>query len=208
MKEIILCGAGGQAKVVLSLLQTLGFIVPYILDDAPERIGSSIDGIPILGSLALLADHSDIWAFLAIGDNQKREAAAKRFKNVNWVTLIHPAAWVDPSAKLGAGTCIAAGAVVNAEAALGKHVIVGTGASVGHDCVLEDFVQLEAGVRLGGGSNLERGALCGIGSAVVPNCSIGAGATLGPRAVAIKPVPSGGTWAGVPARAVVRGTAL
>jgi sugar O-acyltransferase (sialic acid O-acetyltransferase NeuD family) len=208
MKEVVLCGAGGQAKVVLSLLKTLGYTVPYILDDDPERVGSSIDGIPIRGALSLLPDCADIWAFLAIEDNQEREAAAERFKNVNWVTLVHPATGVDPSARLGAGTCVAAGAVVNAEAVLGNHVIVGTGASVGHDCIVEDFVQVESGARLGGMVHLGRGVRCGVGSAVIPDCSVGAWATLGPRAVAVKPVPAGETWVGVPARTVVRCTAL
>lgn len=208
MKDVILCGTGGHAKAVLSLLLTRGYTVPYILDDAPERFGSSINGVPIRGALALLPDRNDICAFLAIEDNRSREAAAERFENVNWVTLVHPAAWVDPSARLGAGTYIAAGVVVNAEAVLANHVIVGTGASVGHDCVVDNYAQLEPGTRLGGGVHLGRGARCGIGSVVVPNCSIGAGATLGPRAVAVRPVPSGETWGGVPARAVVQCIAL
>lgn len=204
MKEVVLCGAGGHAKVVLSLLELLGFAVPYILDDEPNLGTRSINGVPIRGPLTLLPDNNETWAFLAIEDNQSRERAAERFKNVNWVTIIHPAAWVDPSARPGAGTYIAAGAVVNAKAVLGDHVIVSAGASVGHDCIVEDFVQLESGVRLGGGAHLARGACCRIGSAVVPNCSIGARATLGPRAVAVKPVPAGETWAGVPARTVVQ----
>jgi sugar O-acyltransferase (sialic acid O-acetyltransferase NeuD family) len=200
MKEVVLCGTGGHAKVVLSLLELLGYAVPYILDDAPDRAGSSIDGVPIRGPLTLLPDRKDVSAFLAIEDNWQREQAAERFKNVNWVTLIHPAAWVDPSARLGGGTCIAAGAVVNAEAVVGNHVIIGTGASVGHDCIVEDFVQLESGVRLGGAAHLARGVCCGIGSSVVPNCSIGARATLGPRATVVRNVPAGEAWMGVPAR--------
>lgn len=186
--------------MVLSLLQHLGYDVPYILDDAPDRAGLSINGVPIRGPLSLLPDSPDTFAFLAISDNQQRELASQRFKNVNWVTLVHPVSFVAASAKMGAGNYIAAGAVVNAKAVLGDHVIVNTGASVGHDCIVEEFVQLESGVRLGGGAHLEQGALCQIGSSVVPNCLIGARATLGPRAVAVKPVPAGETYDGVPAR--------
>jgi sugar O-acyltransferase (sialic acid O-acetyltransferase NeuD family) len=201
MNEVILCGAGSHARVVLSLLQELCHAVPYILDDEPNASARSISGVPIRGPLSLLPDRADTFAFLAIDDNQKREEAAQRFKNVNWVTLIHPAAWVDPSAKLGAGTYVAAGAVVNANAVLSNHVLVNTGASVGHDCIVEDFVLVDSGARLGGGAHLGRGALCRIGSAVVPNCRIGARATLGPRAVAVEHVPAGETYVGVPARA-------
>ena len=186
--------------MVLSLLQQLGYAVPYILDDAPERVGLSINGVPIRGPLTLLPDKNETRAFLAIEDNRSREHAAERFQNVNWVTLIHPTAWVDPSARLGAGTYIAAGAVVNAQAVLGHHVMVSAGASVGHDCIVEDFVQIDSGVRLGGGAHLARGACCRIGSAVIPNCAIGAGARLGPRAVAVKPIPAGATYVGLPAR--------
>jgi sugar O-acyltransferase (sialic acid O-acetyltransferase NeuD family) len=202
MNEVILCGAGGHAKVVLSLLQHLGYAVPYVLDDAPNRAGSSINGVPIRDPLSLLPDSPDTFAFLAISDNQQRELASQRFKNVNWVALVHPVSFVAASGRLGAGTCIAAGAVVNAQAVLGVHVNVNTGASVGHDCIVEDFAQVDSGVRLGGGAHLGQGVHCGIGSSVVPNCSIGARATLGPRAVAVKPVPAGETYVGVPARAV------
>ncbi len=199
MKEVVLCGAGGHAKSVLHLLRLLGYTVPYILD---EDFGTvpSVNGVPVRGPLSLLPDREDVFAFLAIADNQKREEVAARFRNVNWVTLVHPAAWIDPSARLGAGSYVAAGAIVNAEAVLGNHVIVDSGASVGHDCIVEDFVQLESGVRMGGGAYVSRGALCEIGSAVIPNCSIGAGARLGPRAVAIRPVPAGASYAGVPAK--------
>lgn len=203
MIEVILCGAGAHAKTTLSLLKLLGYSVPFILgdqhDSSPAAV-TEICGVPIRGRLNLLPDRDDVFAFLAIGDNLQRERAAKRFEQVNWVTLIHPAAWVDPSARLGPGTCIGPGAIVNAEAQIGAHVFIDSGASVGHDCVVEDFVQLEAGVRLGGGAHLARGACCRIGAAVVPTCSIGAGATLGPRSVAVKPIPAGEHYCGLPAR--------
>src|SRR5947207_3170057 len=115
MKEVVLCGSGGQAKAVLSLLKSLGYAVPYILDDESNEAGGSISGVPIRGPLSLLPDRQDISAFLAIDNNQKRECAAERFKNVNWVTLIHPASFVDPSVSLGVGIYIAAGTVINAE---------------------------------------------------------------------------------------------
>jgi carbamoyl-phosphate synthase large subunit len=176
--------------------------VPYILDDEPDELIGSINGVPIRGPLSQLSDRQEISGFLAIEDNQKRQCVSERFKNVKWVTLIHPASFVDPSARLGAGTYIAAGAVVNAEAVLGNQVMVNTGASVGHDCIVEDFVQIESGVRLGGGAHVGKGVLLEIGSAVVPNCSIGARAILGPRAVAINHLLAGETYAGVPARPV------
>jgi len=203
MTEVILCGVGAHARTTLSLLKLLGYSVSFILDDLDDSSpagAAEIRGVPIRGSLNLLPDREDVFAFLAIGDNIRRARAAKRFRHVNWVTLIHPAAWVDPSARLGPGTCIGPGAIVNAEAQIGAHVVVDSGASVGHDCILEDFVQLEAGVRLGGGAHLARGACCRIGAAVVPTCSIGAGATLGPRSVAVKPIPAGGHYCGLPAR--------
>jgi len=202
MREVVLCSAGGYARVVLPLLELLGFTLSYILDDEASGRTPPISGVPVRGSLSMLPDRKGISGFLAIADNQKRERAAERFKNIDWVTLIHPASWVDPSAKLGVGTYVAAGAVVNAKAVLGDHVIVGTGASVGHDSIVEDFVHLQSGVRLGGGACLGRGALCGIGSSVAPNCEIGAWATLGPRAVVVRHVPAGKTHVGVPARSL------
>lgn len=185
--------------MVLCLLHTLGFTVPYILDDEPNH-RTCLNSIPIRGPLSLLPHREDTFAFLAIEDNQQREHAAEHFKHVKWLTLIHPSAFADPSAQVGCGTYIAAGAVVNPGAVIGNHVIVNTGASVGHDCIVEDFAHLESGVRLGGAARVGRWALCRIGSTVVPNCSIGTRATIGPRAVAVGHVPPGATYAGVPAK--------
>jgi len=71
-------------------------------------------------------------AVLAIGDNATRRRVAERLGDLNWITAVHPNAWVDPSVVLGSGAMVFASAVIQANAVIGDHAIINTCASVDH----------------------------------------------------------------------------
>jgi sugar O-acyltransferase (sialic acid O-acetyltransferase NeuD family) len=141
---------------------------------------------------------------IGIGDNAQRREMARAL-NFEWRTVVHPSAWVHPSAKLGRGTVVFAGAVVQPDAVIGDHVIVNTGATIDHDCIIEDYAHLAPGVHLAGSVHVGEGAFLGIGSGVIPGVKVGRWSTLGAGAVATRDVPDGVVAVGVPARAL-RGT--
>lgn len=144
-------GAGGHAKVVLATALELEMEVAGVLDDDPSKWGAKLLGIPVLGPLSLLQQEEEPWAVLAIGDNATRKRLDQEIKSIRWATLVHPKAYVHPSAALGEGTVVFAGALVQPMARVGRHVIVNTGAIVEHDCEVGDFTHLAPGVRLAGG---------------------------------------------------------
>lgn len=82
-------------------------------------------------------------------------------------------------------------------------MIINTGATVDHDCVVGDFVHLAPGTHLAGGVLVDDGSFLGIGAVAVPGVEIAAGVTLGAGAAVTKSILEPGTWAGVPARALV-----
>jgi len=47
-----------------------------------------------------------------------------------WVSVVHPRAFVSPSASIGAGRVIMPGAIVNARSMIGNHCIINSGAIV------------------------------------------------------------------------------
>ncbi|MGQ9623569.1 MAG: acetyltransferase [Candidatus Caldatribacteriaceae bacterium] len=193
-------GGGGHAKVVLSALQAAGVRVDGILDDDPQKQGLEILGVKIIGTIAKAAEFGKAKGVLAIGDNCTRQLLAKKLSEWEWLTVIHPKAYVHPTAKIGPGTVIFAGAIIQPDVSLGAHVIINTGATVDHDCVVEDFVHLAPGANLAGSVSIEEGVLIGVGAAVVPGVRVGAWTIVGAGAVVVKDLPSCVVAVGVPAK--------
>lgn len=198
---VIVLGAGGHAKVVISTLQAAGHKIAGVYDDAPHLVGGQILGIKVLGTIAALPTHSSARAIVAIGDSTVRQAIAERFR-FTWVTLIHPTAWVDPSVRLGAGTVVMAGAVIQPGCQVGRQTIVNTAASVDHDCVLGDFVHVCPGSHLAGAVGVGERTLLGTGSVVIPGIKIGADTIVGAGAIVTGDLPAGVTAVGQPARVI------
>lgn len=192
-------GGGGHAKVVVAALRASGLTVGVVLDDDPRLWGTQLLGVTVHGPISALLEHDADGAVIAIGSNQGRAAVAERI-NANWITVVHPTAWIDPTVRLGPGTVVFAGAVIQPDTALGAHVIVNTCASIDHDSVLEDIVHVAPGVRLAGNVHVERGGFLGTGASIIPGRRVGAGATVGAGAAVIADVPPGATVVGVPAR--------
>ncbi len=194
----VVLGASGHGKVVLATLLELGARVAAVLDDDSALHGRALLGVPIAGPIADFAA-ADRPATLAIGDNvdRRRLAGAVDFA---WQSVVHPAAWVHASVRLGSGAFVAAGAVIQPDAILGAHAIVNTGATIDHDSVIGDFAHVAPGAHLAGGVTIGAGALVGLGAVVTPGVSIGPWAVLGAGAVAVRDLAAGKTAIGVPAR--------
>ena len=60
-------------------------------------------------------------------------------------TVVHPTAVISRSAKIGDGSFLAANAVVGVNAIVGRFTIVNTGATIDHDNVIADGVNIERG---------------------------------------------------------------
>lgn len=196
---IRILGAGGHAKVAAEAWRSGGGTVTAFHDDDPARAGEDLLGAAVEGRIALATGSADA-LHVAIGSNAARRSIAAGIADDRCPAVIHAAAVVSPTARIGAGTLVCAGAIVQAEARIGRHVIVNTAAVVEHDVVLGDFVHVAPGARLAGGVRVGAGTLVGIGAVVLPGIAIGAGATVGAGAVVIRDVPDGARVVGNPAR--------
>ena len=195
-------GAGGHAKVVLVTLEALGVKVVGLFDDDPDLWGREIQGIKIVGP-AKEAVQSGAAGILAIGTNRVRHQLAREIP-IEWLTAVHPAAQIDGSVELGAGTVVFAGATVQPGTVIGAHSIVNTGAVIDHDCRVGPYAHVAPGASLSGGVSLGTGVLMGVGSCAVPGVSVGDWAVVGAGAAVISDIESNVTAVGVPAK-VVRG---
>ena len=200
-RQLWILGAGGHAKVAVSAALACGLDVAgvYAEEAAPGAVHL---GLPVRTPIP--REWGGIDAHLAIGANRVRAGLARARPGWRWATIVHPAAWADPRARIGDGSLVCAGACVQVDAIVGRHAILNTGCSVDHDCIVGNFAHIAPGVSLCGAVTVQEGGFVGVGASVAPGVTIGSWAVVGAGAVVIRDVPAGATVVGNPARPLVR----
>lgn len=198
--KIILLGAGGHGKSILSVAQAVGLYFHGILDDKPETWGQTIHGVSVLGPVSTLNDYPDNLVLAGFGDNAKRREVVERFPDANWTTVFGKYTHINPNAKIGIGTVIFPFSIIGADVQLGNHVIISSHVTLGHDAIIENYAQIAPGVQIGGAASVGHEAMLGLGSIVCPKVQIGEKVILGAGAVAVSDIPSRCTAFGVPAK--------
>lgn len=203
---LIIFGSGGHAKVMIEavLARSPGRSIT-ILDDDPRAAGRSVNGVPVIGGRDWLASnqpHAPV--ALGIGANGPRAALLHHLLELGRTleTVIHPAAVVGATVRIGEGAFIAAGAILIADARIGRAAIVNTGASVDHDCEIGEAVHIGPGARLCGNVRVGARSLLGVGSAVRPGVTIGSDVIVGAGSAVVCDLADGGRFAGCPARPI------
>lgn len=191
---VYIFGASGHAKVIIEILKSHQRTIAGIFDDNPNV--KNLWEYPVTQLASAKADDCFI---VAIGNNRIREKVVARLAAA-FSTAFHPSSNISPTAQLGVGTVVMAGASINADARIGAHCIINTNASVDHDCVVEDFVHISPNAALCGNVKVGRGAHVGAGAVILPGITIGEWAVVGAGAVVTKPVPAETVVAGNPAR--------
>lgn len=195
--KLIILGAGGHAKVLLSLIQAAGLEVLGV--SAPELLEQGIEhwrGIPVLNFAAhdLIAFPPEQVALVnGVGNQLVRQKLFEKFKaqGYSFPVLIHPNAWVDASAKLSEGVQVMAGAVIQADACIGNNVIINTQASIDHDCVIEDHVHIAPGAILCGHVQVKQNAFIASGVTVITGICVGERAVAGAGASIVRDISPG-----------------
>lgn len=197
MNNIHLYGAGGHAKVIIDIIQSLNNKVGLIYDDNPsisECLETSVvDTKEINNNVPLI---------ISIGNNAIRKNIVEKLGNITYANAIAPSATFSNYTKIGTGNVVMQKAVVQASVIIGNHIIINTGATVDHDCIIEDFVHIAPGVNLCGNVHIGEGTLVGVGSVVIPGIKIGKWVTINAGSVITKDIPDNAIVAGNPCRII------
>jgi UDP-perosamine 4-acetyltransferase len=206
MIDLVIVGASGHAKVVIDLFREVdAYRVIGLID--PDPTPRKVLGVPVIGTdadLSTLRGQGVSSAFVAIGDNRVRHRIGRELeaKGFTLVKAISRRAAVSPSALLGAGVAVMAGAVVNAETRIDDLAILNTNASVDHDCRLGEACHVAPGSALAGNVEVGRLAFLGVGVRAIPGVSIGEGSVVGAGATVVRDLPGNIVAMGTPARVV------
>jgi sugar O-acyltransferase (sialic acid O-acetyltransferase NeuD family) len=205
-RALVIHGSGGHGKVVADAALSAGWNVLGFSDEDPGKAGAEVLGLPVVAigldqAIAHCRAHHAA-AVVAIGDNRARQRVFEALgrAGAELATIVHRAAVVAPSARLGAGTVVFAGAVINPDAWIGDDVIINTGASVDHDNVIGDHAHIAPGVHTGGTVRVGTGAMLGVGAQVRNDLAIGAWSVVGVGAVVVADIPERVVAFGNPAR--------
>jgi sugar O-acyltransferase (sialic acid O-acetyltransferase NeuD family) len=217
-RPLLVIGAGGFGRETLEAVRACNLVRPTwdvvgFLDDDPALQQRHVDGVPVVGRLHDLTGHPSAAAVVTIGnpsDFTWRRRIVDRLGSPSgrWATVVHPAASIPPSARIGEGTVVLAGVVATTGVEIGAHVAVMPSVVLTHDDVIGDFATLGSGARLAGGVTVGEGAYIGAGALIRERCRIGAWALVGMGAGVTGDVPGGEVWAGLPARYLRRVAAL
>lgn len=198
MKQVIIIGTGGHAKVVADIVSLSGDKVEGYLDDIhPE--GVFLDR-PILGTTTDYVKFTQCEFIVAIGNSSVREKIVLGMPDAVWYTAIHPAATISSvGTTIGEGTVVCANAVINPCATVGKHCIINTAACVEHDNTICEYVHISVGTKLAGHVIVGKHTWVGIGATVSNDISVCDHCLIGAGAVVVHNIDSPGTYIGVPA---------
>jgi acetyltransferase EpsM len=197
--DLIIYGGGGHGKALIDLIRSLGtYAIVGIVDDGLP-VGSIIMGVPVLGSSSVLRESLRRGLRLAanavggIGNITSRITVFERLVEVGFScpTLIHPAAFFEPSSSLADGVQVMPHAYVGSETRVGFGAIINTGTIVSHDCVLGDYSNLSPGAILAGEVRIGRATLIGMGVTVNLRVQIGENVRIGNGATVKQDVPDG-----------------
>ena len=212
MKNLVLFGTGGMAREANQLAEDINEVAPTLnvlgfLDEEESNHGKKINGLPVLGGLEWLNSPAANLAFVTvcIGNTvAKRKVVLQIEKNTNaqFLSLIHPTAWIGNRVRIGDGSIICAGSLITTDIAIGNHVIVNIGSTINHDATVADYVTIAPSVKITGAVQVKEGADLGVGSAIVQGITIGEWSIIGAGAVVINDIDPNVTAVGAPAKAV------
>src|ERR1700712_2534065 len=171
-RPTVLIAASGMALEVIATMSSAGDPTPAaILDDDPSRLGQMMNGVMVKGGTDTVGRYPTAQVVICVGSGIGRRAIAQRLMEFGigpdrYRTVVHPRASVAPGCVIGNGSILLAGAVLTANVRVGAHVVAMPNVVATHDCVIDDYATVCAGVVLGGGVRIREAAYLGMNSSV------------------------------------------
>jgi sugar O-acyltransferase (sialic acid O-acetyltransferase NeuD family) len=207
--RVAILGAGGFGREVLDVIEAVTAQSPRsefigFVDDHPahlERLEAR--GAPLLSGLddpLLEGAHY----LVGIGNPSVRRHMADRADGAGLTaaSIRHPCATFGALTTVGDGMVACAHASVTTNITMGRHVHLNLNSTVGHDCVIGDFVTIYPGANISGSVIIGDGVEIGTGASVIQGVTIGKGTVIGAGAVVTRDLPEHVVAVGAPARPI------
>lgn len=203
--KLSVIGAGGHAKSVLALCETLGHSIhsliipnetsasyyadyPLVHEKSLEQLKETVDGLVIGIGMSL--------------PQQTKRGRIGSIQNLGFrfPSMISLDSRIDSRTEIGEGTVVFAGVIVNRSVNVGSWSTLGHGAIIEHDSDLGSNCFVGPGAIVCGGVKVEEDVVLGAGSILLPGIKIGRGSIIGAGSVVTKDIASRAVVYGNPAR--------
>ena len=222
-KTLGIFGTSGFAREVDDIACALGWHSVFIARDAAERDAWQGPGEVLLESELAAATNATTnataaastagWQFtIGIGDNAVRQKVAQRYAGqLNFINLLHPSASFGRGQQAliesRRGVIVCAGVRFTNNIQVGDFSIFNLNVTVGHDVVVDDFVNISPGANISG--NVHIGSRCWVGTGSALNqgtpearLQIGADTMIGSGSVVVRDCAPGAVYVGIPAKRI------
>ena len=213
MKEILIFGSEGHARIVLSeIIQIKGYRVIGFVDELKKK-GTIIENYKnkkykVVGNIKGINKllNKNTFGIIGIGSNFIRKKIAeeinKIYKNFNWATIISKNSTINGNVRIGKGSLIVSASVINTGTKIGEHCLINTSSSIDHNNTFENYSSTGPGVTTGGNVELGQCSHLGIGSTVKHQTSIGDNTIIGAQSMVLKNCNKNSVYYGIPAKKI------
>jgi sugar O-acyltransferase (sialic acid O-acetyltransferase NeuD family) len=211
MKEILIFGSGGHAKVIYSeiiknkKLKFLGFV------DEKKKRGEIIINQKKkyynLGKISeVIKKNNNFRGIIGIGLNFMRKKVYEDIillnKNFKFEKIVSQDAIINSNVTIGDGTFIVSGSVINIGTNIGTHCVINTACAIDHDNLFENFSSTGPGVRTGGNVVVRKNSYIGINSSVKQGVEIQNDTVVGAQSYVNKDCEKESVYYGSPAKKI------
>jgi len=174
-KQIIMLGAGGHGKVLLELAKCSGLTIHGVSDPLLSLEGTTTwRGIPVVEerevNYIFIAEKTLLINGIGfLGGNNQRQAVFNKYKAMgfDFVSLVHPQAWLARDVTIAEGVQIMAGVIVQSDCKIGANTIINTRSCIDHDSEIGEHAHVAPGCTICGHVTIGDGSFIGAGSIIV-----------------------------------------
>ncbi len=208
---MLIVGAKGFAKEVLEVLHQNNdaegsVFYDDLSTDLPEKLFSKFPILRNIEELTAFKVENELNNFtLGIGNPKNRFKMSQKFKSMGMVlsSTISPKATIGHyDVEIGEGVNCMSGVVITNSIKIFEGCLLNLNATIGHDSVLEQYVELSPGVHISGNCHIGEFTVLGTNATVLPGVRVGKNCVIGAGAVVNVDIPDSSLAVGVPAKVI------
>ncbi|NOH70313.1 sugar O-acyltransferase [Vibrio pectenicida] len=211
MSKIAIFGTSGFAREVADVCMDQGYNeIVFISGEA--CLESEINNFPVVCESEVdVLSVSGYQFAMGIGDSEIREKVYNNFLGLDFPNIVHSSVVMGAGQRAlldnSSGNIVAAGCVFTNSIKFGHFGVFNLKTTVGHDCILGDFVSIMPNVSISGNVEIKDKVFIGVSATVLQGkvgskLTLGEGAIVGAQSLITKSVLPNTTVFGVPAKKI------